>query len=872
MEHRFGRPMSETGQKDPQLSPAEPGEPASGAPAPAVRVVVDGLPPRRPLGRRALRWALFLAIAAVNVVAAALVAGYFWFSRGLPEIPTLGEYRPPIISEVISSDGQIAGEFFDERRKVVTYERIPSRVVQAFIASEDKKFFEHGGIDVLGTLRAAVNTYVLRRKVQGGSTITQQTAKAILISSEGFEAGTKRNLARKIRELILAKRLERAFTKEQILWMYLNGVYLGHHSYGVQAAAENYYRKNVEDLTLEEAALIAGLPQAPSRYSPFSRPESAKDRRRYVLRRMFEEEFITAEERARATDTEVKVFGVDDVFRETAPFYVEHVRRYVVDRYGNDRLLHDGLRVETAMDLEKQRAAQAAMLRGLMEVDHRQGFPGPITRAAGEERKALTARFARAWPVGSIAVGSYVVGVVARVDDKAGQVEVEVGENRGVLPISGMRWARRPNPEVSYQDALISRPSTALKAGDVVLLRRATRAELVKRERELGVGKPKEVPENDLLFTLEQDPTLQGALVSVDPWSGYVLAMVGGYDFDASEFNRAFQACRQPGSAFKPIVYSAAIEKLDYTPATILTDAPLVFRDEDNAWKPQNYGEDFKGDVTLRTALVNSMNIPAVKTAEALANKFGIQILADWAKGLGLTTPVKLELGTALGSSCVNLWELTNVYALFARYGEKRSSEFVKRVLDRDGNVLEDHSDWRDPWVPLEARLAGGFAEVSRPRERAMDEKTAYILVRLLREVATVGTGARAAALGKPAAGKTGTTNDSFDTWFMGFTHDLATGVWLGYDVNVTPLGRYETGGHAALPVWLDYTKAALEGREQPEFVAPEGIVEVKIDPATGKAVPEAAHGVKEPFKLGTEPALHAEGEKKVEVKDLFMQ
>src|SRR6266498_3661923 len=456
--------MSDTGQRDPEASGAgrAQGQPDEAAP---VRVVVDGLPPKRPLLQRAARWALFLAIGVVNLAVAGLVAGYFYFSRGLPDIPTLEQYRPPIVTEVISSDGQIAGEFFEERRKVVPYERIPRRIVQAFIASEDKKFFEHGGIDLLGTARAALNTYVLRRKVQGGSTLTQQTAKAILISVEGFEQGTRKNLARKIRELILSKRLERAFTKEQILWMYLNGVYLGHHSYGVQAAAENYYRKNVEDLTLEEAALIAGLPQAPSRYSPFSRPESAKDRRRYVLRRMFEEGFITAEQRARATDAEVRVFGVDDMFRETAPFYVEHVRRYVVDRYGNDRLLHAGLRVETAMDLEKQRAAQGAMLRGLMEVDHRQGFPGPLARVAGEERKALIARLARAWPVGAVAVGSYVLGVVARVDDKAGQVDVEVGENRGVLPISGMRWARRPNPEVSYPDALISRPSTALKAG-----------------------------------------------------------------------------------------------------------------------------------------------------------------------------------------------------------------------------------------------------------------------------------------------------------------------------------------------------------------------------------------------------------------------
>lgn len=867
--------MSESREPEPPRAAGEP--PGAGAAPPAgdapPRVVMDGLPPRRSLAARALRWALFAAIAAVNVGVAGLAGGYLYFSRGLPDLPSIGEYRPPVVTEVISGDGQIAGEFFEERRKIVPYERIPARVVQAFVASEDQNFFAHGGIDLLGTARAAVNTYVLRRKVQGGSTITQQTAKAILISSEGFEAGTRKTLARKIRELILAKRLERAFTKEQILWMYLNGVYLGHHSYGVQAAAENYYRKNVEDLTLEEAALVAGLPQAPSRYSPFSHPEAAKERRRYVLRRMAEEGFITAEERARAAAAEVKVFGVDDVFRETAPFYVEHVRRYVVERYGNDRLLHDGLRVESAMDLEKQRAAQAAMLRGLMEVDRRQGFAGPVTRVAGEARRALAARLARAWPRGGIAPGAYAVGIVDAVDDRAGVVHVEVGENRGVLPIAGMRWARKPNPEASYADALVSRPSAALAAGDVVLLRRASRAELAKREAELAAGKPKAVPEAELLFALEQEPSLQGALVAVDPWSGYVVSMVGGYDFEASEFNRAFQACRQPGSAFKPVVYSAAIEKLDYTPATILTDAPLVFRDEANSWKPQNYGEDFKGDVTLRTALVHSMNIPAVKTAEALANRFGMQALADWAKGLGLTTPVKLELGTALGSSCVNLWELTNVYALLARYGERRPSQFVKRVLDRDGNVLEDHSDWRDPWVPLEARLAAGYAEVSRPRERAMDERTAYIVVHLLREVATVGTGARAATLGKPAAGKTGTTNDSFDTWFMGFTHDLATGVWLGYDVNVTPLGRYETGGRAALPVWLDYMRAALDGREQPEFLPPEGIVEVRIDPDTGRPVPDGARGVVEPFKLGTEPALPAEGApQRLEVRDLFSE
>jgi penicillin-binding protein 1A len=838
-----------------------------------AKVVLEGLPPPRPLWRRALRWLIFAGIALVNAGAVAGVAAYLYFSRGLPSVPSLDEYRPPAITEMISADGQIVGEFFEERRKVVPYQRIPRHVVQAFLASEDKNFFDHRGVDWLGTLRAAVNTYVLRRKVQGGSTLTQQTAKALLISTEGFSEGSRRNLRRKVREAILASRLERAFSKEQILWLYLNGVYLGHHSYGVQAAAENYFRKNVEDLTLPEAALIAGLPQAPSKYSPFAHPEAAKARRRYVLRRMYEDGMIGAEERRTAEEAEVRVFGVDDIFRETAPFYVETVRRQIVERYGNERMLRDGLRVEMAMDLEKQRAAQSAMLPGLMEVDHRQGWLGPVAHVEGQERTALQARLSRVWPRGSLRVGDYAVGVVTAVNDAAATVRVEVGEDTGVLPISGMRWARKPNPQAYYPDALISRVSAALRVGDVVLVRRVDRKELLERDASVRDSHPQSIPEAPLLLALEQEPKLQGALVAIEPWSGYVEAMVGGYDFDASEFNRAFQACRQPGSAFKPIVYSATFEKLGFSPATVLTDAPVVFRDEAMSWKPQNFGDDFKGDVTLRNALVHSMNIPAVKAAEALVSKFGIGILAEWARNLGLTTPVKPELGSAIGSSCTTLWDLTNVYALLDRYGLRRPSHFVKRVLDREGDLLEDHSDWRDPWVPLETRLAAAYAAVSKAPERVMDERAAYLTVHLLQEVATVGTGAQAARLGKPAAGKTGTTNDSFDTWFLGFTRNQVTGVWLGYDLNESPLGRYETGGRAALPIWLAYMQLALRERPQPDFPVPEGIVMVRMDPQTGRAVePFDARGVVEPFLQGTEPLVQVEEKPRVEVQDLFGQ
>ncbi len=825
--------------------------------------------PRRSLPLLA-RAALALALLLVVLAGAAAVAGALaWrhFARGLPDIPTLAQYRPPLVTELVSGDGQLAGELFVERRKVVPFERIPRRLVQALVASEDKNFFEHRGVDWLGTLRAAVNTYVLRRRVQGGSTITQQTAKSILVSAEGFEEGTRRNLRRKIRELILARRLEAAFDKEELLWLYLNGVYLGHHSYGVQAAAENYFRKNVEDLTLSEAALLAGLPQAPTRYSPFTHPEAAKARRRYVLRRMSEDGVITAEERRKAEEAEIRVFAVDDVFRETAPFYVEQVRRQLVERYGNERVLHEGLRVEMAMDLEKQRGAQAAMLAGLMEVDHRQGFFGPIANVQGKERTELSARLARAWPEGALERGDYAVGIVTEVDDSAALARVAVGKQQGILPIAGMRWARKPNPVQNYPDALISRPSTALHEGDVVLVRRVERPELLAREpRE----RQKLVPEAKVLFALEQEPKLQGALVSIEPFTGYVAAMVGGYDFDASEFNRAFQACRQPGSAFKPIVYSGAIEKLNYTPATLLTDAPVVYRDESSgvSWKPENFGGSFKGEVTLRDALVHSMNLPAVKTAAAL----GVDQLVAWAQTLGLATPVKRELGSAIGSSCTTLWSLANVYALLDRYGEKRPSTFVKRVLDRDGRLVEDHSAPTDAWVPLSTRLAAAAAAVEAPPERVMDPRSAYITVSLLHEVATVGTGAQAARLGKPAAGKTGTTNDSFDTWFMGFTHDLFAGVWLGYDQNEMPLGRHETGGRAALPIWLAYMQNALRDRPQPDFPVPDGIELVPIDPATGKIAAGGAKSVLEPFKTEAKPLGETQDRPRVEVQEFFGQ
>lgn len=824
------------------------------------QLVLEGVPPPRTWKQKILALVGFLALTGATGGSLAVFLTYYAFSAGLPDIPQVGQYRPPIISEVFTDDAVLAGEFYNERRKVVPYDRIPKRLVQAFIASEDSSFFDHGGVDFLGTLRAAFKTALkkagLGGRVEGGSTLTQQTAKAVLISAEGYTSATAKTLTRKVREAILARRLEATLTKEEILYLYLNNVFLGHHSYGVQSAAENYYRKDVRDLTLGEMTLIAGLPQAPSRYSPFLRPEAAINRRAYVLRRMLTEGMISQAEHDAAADEDVNVFPVEDVFHEFAPYFVEQVRKDLVDRYGNKVLLNDGLRIFTTMDSERQRAAQDSVLAGLLEVDKRQGYRGPVLQLAGKkEREAFLAQGRKAMGKEPLKEGLLYVGLVTQVAADGLGVTVQVGPHKGKLPLLGMRWARKVNPEGYYPGLMLSTVKRVVQEGDVLVVRAVTKKDLTddreQNERKLAA----DLPDEGLYFRLEQEPELQSALVSIDPHRQYLTAMVGGYDFDANEFNRAFQACRQPGSAFKPLVYSAALELLGWTEATVIVDSPIVEHDPDNkvAWKPANYSEEFSGDVLLRTALVNSMNIPAVKTFAAV----GTKNMAEWSKRLGLTTPMNMDFSAALGSSCVYPYDLAGVYATFNRYGRKRPTYFVRKIEDRFGRTLEDHTSYDDPWAPLQDRVAAGYARLFEPGEQVMSPETGFILTDLLRGVVREGTGGPANALRKPAAGKTGTTNDSFDAWFAGYTRDLVTVTWVGYDLNKHPLGRFETGGRASLPIWLSYMKTALQGRPQGEFWPPEALElkRLRIDEKTGKIASRKSKNVADMwFKKGTEP------------------
>ncbi len=845
------------------------------------------MPPRSFIAR-ALRLGMF--VASVGLIAGGLIgsAMYVKYSEDLPAFDSLDDYDPPLVTRVYSVDGRLIGEFGTKRRVLVPYERIPKRLIQAFIATEDKKFFDHGGIDYVGIVRAVLYKVVGKSdRIGGTSTITQQLAKGLLIDHDGFKAGTERSIRRKAREAILARRLEETLNKEELIWLYLNQVYLGHGAYGVQSAAENYFRKDVQELNLAEMALLAGLPQAPSRFSPFVNPKSARARQKIVLSRMVKNGFITEAEQtaALAKSVEETAHARDDRFRDTAPYFTEHVRRYIYAKYGEKALYEGGLEIHTTLDLERQNFAENALVGGLREVDKRQGWRGPVANVNKkkwdktvatlqkyneQQNKASTDEGMKeeASKLPDQAAQVYMA-LVTSVDNKNMVAELKVGETNGILPLAGARWAREPNTSKWWEASRQEKLSDVVKPGDVILVMTAKRKELLELAADKDIAKaiPKKpkgasIPTDPNVplplwarpkFKLDQVPEVEGALIAMNPHTGYVEAMIGGYAFEDSEFNRAFQACRQPGSVFKPIVYSAAVVREDYNPATMILDTPITVRDTDvgKSWKPQNYDVSYKGEVTCREALMNSMNVPALKTIQ----KVGIKETLKFAYRMGIRTPLKEEMGTAIGSSCVNLWELTHVYTTWARMGLRPEPVFIKRVTSRRGTVLEAEASPNDPWQSHDERLDALYRKLNSPPVRVLDERDAYIVNYLLTQVATHGTAAKASRLKRPVAGKTGTTNDSFDTWFAGYTPSLVATVWVGYDNYDKPLSVREQGGRTSLPIWLDFMQNALEGKEETAWETPEGICEVKVDSNTGYRLFEKQPGSFEaPFRCGDEP------------------
>ena len=825
---------------------------------------------RRSLRQRAIRVSLFVGAVALVAGSVAGFATYSHFAPTLPEFRSLDDFQPKVGTRIYSADHQLIGEFAEERRVLVPFERIPPRMFSAFIAAEDKRFYSHWGVDFLGVGQAVADKILHpSAKLRGASTITQQVAKSLLATHESYAAATERSLTRKLREAILAWRLENTLSKNDILYIYATQIFLGHKAYGVQAAAEHYFRKNVWELSLAEMATLAGLPQRPSDYSPYSRPEAAMSRRTYVLRRMLIDGYISQAEHDEAVAEQIAVYPRRELYLQVAPYFTEEVRRELVDRYGERSIIEDGLKVYTTLDLSYQKYAQDALIRGLRSLDRRQGFRGPMAHLEADKRAVFKELYRKHLGLGPdqdliFEKGTYYLGVVTGFESGGKAVHLDIAGKAGLLPVGAMRWARKPNPVESYEFHSVADAREALRKGDVVAVRRTTRKQLAQDI--FASAAMSTVPEgkDDMLFRLEQEPIAQSAVMSVDTRTGYVLAQVGGYNFEESSFNRATQACREPGSAFKPIVYSAAIDKLDFTASTLIDDKPLVFDDADNEvrWKPANSGLEFRGSIPMRTCLMESINIPAIRIAEAV----GIEDLIKNARNLGMRSPIKRELGTALGSSCTTLLDLARVYTTFARYGEQPPVKFITRVVDRYGNVLEDHSDPADPLTDLSSRLDRAYEKMATPLPRALDPQSSFLTVSLMRNVVRAGTATRAAKLGIPVAGKTGTTDDSFDTWFMGFTPNIVTGVWVGHDKKERPLGINEQGGRTAAPIWVDYMgRALMDYTVDPprrishgEFVPPPGIVRAAIDPDTGLLARPEGRSVTEYYRQGSQPTEYS--------------
>jgi len=631
----------------------------------------------KPKARRVLWWLLSLLFFFVIVLPViALLGFYLYFSSDLPRLNSVKDYKPKIVTQVFSEGGDVIAEFFVERRYVIPLEQMSTVLVNAFIAAEDERFFEHQGIDVVSIMRALIKNMRSMDIVQGGSTITQQVTKSLLLTSE-------KSYARKIKEAILAYRIERSLSKTDILTIYLNQIYLGHRSYGVEAAAQTYFCKPAADLNVAEAALLAGLPKAPSAYSPLRHPDRAKRRQQYVLERMVESGYITESEAKEAEAFPLKITAPENKNITIAPYIAEYIRQYIQAAYGTEQLYGEGLKVYTPVNLLMQDAAQRAVEAGLKDFEKRQGY-------------------------------------------KKGQ------------------------------------------------------------------------------------PRVQGALVALEPQTGSVKALIGGMHFLENQFNRVMQARRQPGSAFKPIVYAAALDKA-YTTASMITDAPLIFpvQSDKPFWEPRNFDLVFEGPVTFRHALSFSRNIITVK----ILHDIGVRYVIDYAKKLGVSSPLEANLSLALGSSGVSLLELTRAYAVFASQGLKAEPLFITRIVDRTGMALEEN----------------------KPRlSQAISPQTAYLMTSLLQSVVEEGTGRGVKALERPCAAKTGTTNDVRDAWFIGYTPDLIVGTWVGFDIE-KPLGKRETGAVAAGPIWLRFMQEVLEGTPKKIFPVPEGIIFRQIDKETGR-------------------------------------
>ena len=747
---------------------------------------VPAPPPRRGVIIRVAQAgliALFVAAALLGTLTGVLFA----FADDLPEISALDDYKPNTITRLLARDGQVIGEFATERRVVISYDDMSPFLRNAIIATEDADFEQHFGLSATRILVTLIND-VLKGEMAGASTITQQLARNL------FPIGFEKTVERKVKEAIIAIQLERRYTKREIFAFYANQIYFGHGAYGVEAASRMYFNKPAKDLTLEEGAMIAAIIQAPERLSPFIDPRRTTNRRNYVLQRMADEGFVAAADARAAADLPLVLRGQQTPERSIAPYFVEDIRKSLEQKYGAKALYEAGLRVQTTLDAELQQAANVAIDRGLRRIDKRRsGYRRPARNIVAEGHaleRFTTDRWTRPIVEGDI-VPAVVMSVPAR--GNTGTTRLRIGQNQVDLPRTGFEWTRRASATELF------------KVGDLIEV----------EVRTLKDGVPETV-------FLEQPPEVEGALLAIDNRTGQVRAMVGGFSFARSKFNRATQARRQMGSGFKPIVYTAAIDR-GFTPASIFIDEPVAFDAGEGQppYSPLNYDRKFEGPVTLRRALEESRNIPAVK---AMA-EIGPRQVLRYAERFGFPSNYPPYLSLALGAAEATLVEVTSAYSAFPNHGVRMTPYSVVTIADREGNVLEENRP--------------------RPNE-AMRADTAFVMTNLLRGVVQRGTAQAAAALDWPLAGKTGTMDEYTDAWFIGFDPNITVGVWVGRDEK-KPIGYNETGAAAALPIWMDFMKAYIDKRadrtQPPQFDAPGNIVFVTLD-----------SGINEAFINGTQP------------------
>ncbi len=822
-------------------------------------------PPMSAWRTRLWRWTKRLLVLAsvAGVLALGVGLGSYWyFSQDLPRVEELRTWRPPQVTKVTCRDGSVCAEFYVERRTWVDVTKVPRHVRDAFLAAEDADFYSHTGLDFLGIARSAVKNLRPGGQKSGASTISQQACRRLLLTQD-------RTLARKIREWILTPRMESALSKDEILNLYVNTIYFGHGRYGLEEAALFYFGKRTKDLTLGEAAVLAGTVQLPHRINPVTNIVKAKRRQRYVLGQLERHGFIKPEVIAAELERPI-VLGP----RPPTPVglgYAEEVRKQLVARYGEKAVLEGGLRVQIAMEPALQAAAEASVRAGLEAVDRRHGYRGPVgvveqaryetlrpllaqrLAEAGKRRpeerfvadltplKDLKApeheegadplldpeeqvdldepiptddeKLARAIGVKTLADGVETVGRVAEVDDAKGTALVDLVGATAQLDFTGLKWARRRDGPKAGPTP--TRLSEVVQPGELVRVRVGTA-----------------LPASQLLSaSLAQVPAVQGALVAIDPTDRAVVALVGGYDFTLSAFNRATQARRQPGSSFKPFLYAAALESTRFTPISIVNDAPEAIRDPytGKVWKPQNYERSgFEGPVTLRAALTKSKNTVSVRLIEAL----GPDAVIAFAQKAGVKSPMPQNLTLALGTGEVSLLELANAYTTLRDAGRFAEPVLVTRIADAKGKVLEERRAAPEP---------------------ALSPAVAFLATSLMRSVVEEGTAVAVQQLNRPAAGKTGTAQEFRDAWFSGYTADYVAAAWVGFDDHA-PIGPGETGGKAALPLWLGFMRAAHQGRPPRDFAVPEGVTQVRIDPRTGKLAGAAVPGRAEYFLAGTEP------------------